>query len=44
MKKRYGMIYVDKQNDGNRHTGPQPQGQLLLDTRRSSHPTAEDLD
>ena len=30
MKKRYGFIYVDKNNDGNRHPGPEPEGQLLL--------------
>ena len=30
MKKRYGFIYVDKDNDGKGTPGPQPQGQFLL--------------
>ncbi len=30
MKKRYGFIYVDKDNEGNVHVGTQPEKVLCL--------------
>ena len=40
MKKRYGMIYVDKQNDGTGTLEPAAARTASTGTRRSSRPTA----